>query len=99
LTFVDVVLVGFVTLELNVFGVLAPIEVATLGLLKIELSLFKKIVVLAIALSPFTWWAQHEQQFLNISCLAQWFMGIIGSQIKNERIFSMVGIIIGLRCY
>jgi hypothetical protein len=99
LTFVDVVLVGFVTFELNVFGVLTSIKVAILGLLKIELSLFRRIIVFAIALSPFTWRAKHEQQFFIISCLAQYFMGIISSQIKIERILSMVGIIIGFRHY
>jgi hypothetical protein len=55
LTFVNVVLVGFVAFELNVFGVLDSIKVATLGVLKINMSLFRRTIMLAIALSPFTW--------------------------------------------
>jgi hypothetical protein len=59
-TSVDVELVGFVTLELGVFGTLASIREATLGLLKVELSFFRKIAMHIIVFNPFTWWAKHE---------------------------------------
>jgi hypothetical protein len=33
--------------------------------------------------NPFTWWAEHEQQFPNLILLAWQVMGIVGSQIKT----------------
>jgi hypothetical protein len=42
--------------------------------------------MLVVTFIPFTWWANDEQQFYNISHLAQQFMGITSSQIKIERI-------------
>jgi hypothetical protein len=97
LTFANVELVRYVTLELSVFGALISIEWATLGLIKVELSLFKKTIMLVVTFIPFTWWADDEQQFYNISHLAQQFMGIISSQIKIERIFNMASAITSLR--
>jgi hypothetical protein len=70
LTFVDVEPTWSITLELGVFGVLASIEEATLGLFKIEMSFFRRITVPTITFSPFTWWAKHEYQFPSISHLA-----------------------------
>jgi hypothetical protein len=82
--FANVELVRSVTFELNVFGALISIKKATLGLIKFELSFFKRTTMLVATFIPFTWWAKHEQQFFNISHLAQQFMGIVGSQIKIE---------------
>ncbi len=59
-TSIDVELVGFVTLELDVFGTLASTKEATLGLLKVELSFFRKIAMHTRTFNPFTWWAKHE---------------------------------------
>jgi hypothetical protein len=67
---IDVEPTWSITLELGVFGALASIEEATLGLFKVEMSFFKKITVPTIAFSPFTWWVEHEYQFPNISHLA-----------------------------
>jgi hypothetical protein len=47
--------------------------------------------------NPFTWWVKHDQQFPNLIYFAQ-VMGIIGSQIKIERIFNMAGVITSLKC-
>jgi hypothetical protein len=47
-------------LELGVFGTLASTKEATLGLLKIELSFFRKIAMHITKFNPFTWWAKHE---------------------------------------
>jgi hypothetical protein len=43
------------------------------------------------------WWVEHEQSFPNISHITQHFMIIVDSQIETERIFNMVGVIIGLK--
>jgi len=47
-------------LELGVFGTLASTKKATLGLLKVELSFFRKIAMHITKFNPFTWWAKHE---------------------------------------
>jgi hypothetical protein len=60
LTSINFESVGFVTLERGVFGALAFTKEATLGLLKVELSLFKKTIMFAITFNPFTLWAKHE---------------------------------------
>jgi hypothetical protein len=78
-------------------GALASTKVATLGLLKVGLLLFRRVVLLANAFNLLTWWAKHEQYFSNISHLAWQFMGIINFQIEIEFFFSMVGVIIGLK--
>ncbi len=48
------------------------------------------------AKDPFLWWSKHEGQFLIVANLARAILCILGSQI--ERIFSIVDILIGLRC-
>jgi len=53
-------LVGSITFELGVFGALACTKKATLGLLKVELSFFKRTTMHTTAFSPFMWWAKHE---------------------------------------
>jgi hypothetical protein len=45
---------------LGVFGVLAFMEMFALGLLEIELSLFRKITMLANVFNLLTWWVHHE---------------------------------------
>jgi hypothetical protein len=47
---------------------------------------------------PFLWWSKHEGQFLIVAYLARAILGILGSQIEIERIFSIVDILIGLHC-
>ncbi len=43
------------------------------------------------------WWHKHEAMFPIVGFLAPQILGIIGSQIETERIFSLVGILINLR--
>jgi hypothetical protein len=56
--------------ELGVFGFLAFTKEAAMGVIKVELLLFKRIAMLIDPLNPFTWWAKHEQQFPNFIYLA-----------------------------
>jgi hypothetical protein len=51
--------------ELNVFGSLAFAKKVAMGLIKTELSLFKRIAVLIDLFSPFICWVEAEQQFPN----------------------------------
>ena len=47
---------------------------------------------------PFEWWKlEHEGQFPTVGYLARQILGIIGSQIKIERVFSIAGILTMLR--
>jgi hypothetical protein len=98
-TLVIVNLATFIVFELGVFGNLVFLKEITLGLLKAEFSFFRKIVVPIDAFSPFIWWPKHQQQFPNIGYLTRQVMRIVGSQIEIEIIFSMVGVIIGLKHY
>ncbi len=51
--------------KLDVFGSWAFAKSVAMGLIKVELSFFKRIVVLINPFNPFIWWAEHEQQFPN----------------------------------
>jgi hypothetical protein len=55
---------------LGVFGDLAFMKKIGLGLLEIELSLFRKITMLANVFNPLTLWVLHEKKILNFSHLA-----------------------------
>jgi hypothetical protein len=83
--------------SLGVFGSLASIEKTTMGSIKAKLLFFKRTVVPIDLSNPFTWWVKHEQQFANLIYFARQVMGIVGSQIKIERIFNMVGVITSLK--
>jgi len=61
----SITFVAFIVVELNVFGSLAFAKKVTMGLIKIELSLFKRIALLIDPFSPFICWVEHEQQFPN----------------------------------
>jgi hypothetical protein len=79
------------------FGEPASTEETNEGLLKFELFLFCQIVISKKDLqSPLVWWKTHESQFPNVGFLARQTFGILKSQIKIERMFSIVGVLISL---
>jgi hypothetical protein len=45
------------------------------------------------------WWEKHESKFPKVSFFARQILGIVGSQIEIECIFSLVGILTSLRRY
>ena len=48
---------------------------------------------------PLEWWKLHEGQFPTVGYLARQILGIVGSQIEIERVFSIAGILTALcRC-
>jgi hypothetical protein len=55
-----------ITLELGVFKLLASPKKVTLEFFKMELSFLRKTTMPTNAFSPFTWWIEYEQLFLNI---------------------------------
>jgi hypothetical protein len=89
--------VASTVVELGVFGSLAFTKKVAMGLITIELLLFRRTAMPIDLFSPFIWWAKHEQQFSNLTYLAQQVMGIVGSQIETKRIFNMVGVITSLK--
>jgi hypothetical protein len=46
---------------------------------------------------PLEWWVEHEFMFAIVAFFIRQIFGIVGFQIKIERIFSMVGILTNLR--
>jgi len=46
---------------------------------------------------PLQWWGKHEAMFPIVGFLACQILGIVGSQIKIERIFFLMGILTNLR--
>jgi hypothetical protein len=57
--------VASTVVELGVFRSLVFAKEIAMGFIKVELSLLKKIAMLIDPISPFIWWAEHEQQFPN----------------------------------
>jgi len=83
-----------------IFGVVASNEATFHGLLKHELGLFCHLPMkLEDYLFPLTWWKSHEIRFLIIFFVARQILGILGSQIETERIFSIAGLLTNLQCY
>lgn len=68
-----------------------------MGLIRAKLLFFMKTILPIDPFSPFAWWVEHEQQFLDLAYLAH-VMGIVGSQIETKRIFSTSRVITCLKC-
>jgi hypothetical protein len=51
--------------ELSVFGSLAFAKKIAMGIIKVELSFFKRIAILIDPFNPFIWWVEHKQQIPN----------------------------------
>jgi len=49
---------------------------------------------------PFQRWETHENKFLTFGLCVRQILGILGSQIEMQRIFSLIGILTSLkRCH
>jgi hypothetical protein len=42
---------------------------------------------------PLLWWSKHEEQFLTVAKLAKAILSVPSSQIKIERVFSIIDIL------
>ncbi|KAG0584835.1 hypothetical protein M758_3G242300 [Ceratodon purpureus] len=81
--------------ENSIFGAQASAEEVILEQLKSELSLFRRLHVADGDYdSPLLWWKKHEKEFRNVAYLARQILGIVGSQVEIERIFSITGVIL-----
>jgi hypothetical protein len=60
-TFIIVYLATSIMFELGVFGNPTFPKETALGLLKVEFSFFRRIVVPIDAFNSFIWWAKHQQ--------------------------------------
>lgn len=82
----------------SLFGAPASTAEASKGLLLGELSLFRRLVVEPTNVAcPLMWWKEQESRFPTVAYVARQFLGIPGSQIECERIFSIAGILTALR--
>nr|XP_024359895.1 uncharacterized protein LOC112274515 isoform X1 [Physcomitrium patens] len=80
--------------ENSLFGSSASHDEAIVGHLKAELSLFRRLRIDSKECeNPLAWWKDREVQFPNVGFLARQILGIVGSQVETERIFSIVGVI------
>jgi hypothetical protein len=60
--------------------------------------MFKRLPILpSSCVDPLTWWRIHESQFPNMGFLAKQILGILGSQIEIERVFSLASVLTTLR--
>jgi hypothetical protein len=91
--------IAIVAIKLGVFGCLASYEEDILGFIKVESHLFKRTLMPIIPFNLLIWLVKHEGQFSNIAFFACQCMGIVGSHIKIEKIFSMAMVIINLKQY
>ena len=81
--------------ENSIFGAQASAEEVILEQLKSELSLFRRLHVADGDYdNPLLWWRKHEKEFRNVAFLARQILGIVGSQVEIERIFSITGVIL-----
>jgi hypothetical protein len=90
--------VASIVVKLNVFGSLASTKEVAMGFIRNESLFFKRIAVPIDPFNPFTRWAKHEQWFPNLTYVSRQVMGIVGSQIEIERIFSTVKVTTSLKC-
>ena len=80
------------------FGQGASSEESAYALVRGELSLFRRLVIPpSESLDPLAWWRVHENHFPNVGHLAKQILGIPGSQIETERVFSIAGVLTALR--
>jgi hypothetical protein len=75
----------------NMFGVGASMEESSYALVVGELSLFKRLSILASTCADLLfWWWCHENQFPNVGFLAKQILGILGFQIEIKHVFSLL---------
>lgn len=84
--------------ENSLFGSTASNDEAIVGHLKAELSLFRRLHIDPKECeNPLAWWKDREVQFPNVGFLARQILGIVGTQVETERIFSVAGLITAVR--
>ncbi|KAG0556897.1 hypothetical protein KC19_11G087000 [Ceratodon purpureus] len=82
----------------SLFGSTASNDEAIVGHLKAELSLFRRLHIDPKECeNPLAWWKDREVQFPNVGFLARQILGIVGTQVETERIFSVAGLITAVR--
>jgi hypothetical protein len=84
--------------NLNIFEQTTNTSEPVEELVKMELLVFRKYQLDVKDIKcPRQWRQKHEAMFPTIRFLTQIFLGVVGSQIEVERIFSLIGIFIDLR--
>jgi len=84
--------------NLDIFEMTISTNEPTMKLVNRELLIFKHYQVDVKDIKcRLQWWGKHENMFPTIGFCARQILRIVGSQIKIERIFSLVQILINLR--
>jgi hypothetical protein len=85
-------------MSLDIFEMTTNTSDPTMKLVNIELLIFRcyQMDVKDIK-CPLQWWEKHESMFPTIDFCARQILGIVGSQIEIERIFSLARILTSFR--
>ncbi len=88
----------FIEEDNNIFYVATFIEESSCALVG-ELYLFRRLFLTTVAcVNPLVLWCNHESQFPNIGFFAKYILGIPIPQIETKCVFSLVDVLIILRC-
>jgi hypothetical protein len=83
----------------SLYDVMEIDEDMALSMVKEQLTPFKiKKVIEKECKDPLAWWRAHEVHYSYVGFVAQHILGIVGSQIEVERVFSIASICTILRC-
>jgi hypothetical protein len=83
--------------SLDIFEMYVGTSEPTKEVVNKELLMFKRFQVDVKDIEcPLEWWAKQDSLFPTVAFLAYQILGIVGSQIEIERIFSLAGIFTNL---
>jgi len=83
---------------LNIFEMFVKTSEPTKELMNKELHMFGRFQMHVKDIKrPLDWWGKHECVFSIVAFLGHHVLGIVGSQTKIEKIFSLIGILTNLR--
>ncbi len=84
--------------SLNIFEMFVTTNEPTKELMNKELHMFGRFQLDVKDIKcPLEWWGKHECLFSIVTFLAHHVLGIVGSQRKTEKIFSLIGIFTNFR--
>ena len=74
----------------------APVAVSRTTREKVldEVMRYTEVKSLPLSTNPLNWWREHEGEYPLLSCQAKRYLGIPGTSVPSERIFSTAGDIV-----
>jgi hypothetical protein len=84
--------------SLDIFGMIPSISEPTPELVNIEHLIFRHYQVDVKDIKcRLQWWEKHDNMFFTVGFCVRQILGIVGSQIETNKLFSLVGILANLR--